>query len=205
MSTTAQSQAVAPATLRAMLAGMLETLPQQQDASPELLASQRETAIGAVAELRPRDALEAALAVRVIATHRAVMECFRLSAQPDVPPSLHLRQLGKAVTLSRLMDTTLQALFRRQEGPALQPAALPAEAVPAPAPRPAAPVPQASPVPAKAARPQPLQTRPVPPAREAAPSRPAAGAQPALSEETRARLLQELAARSATAALPAAA
>jgi hypothetical protein len=129
-----------PATLTAMLRTTIDTLPHHPDAPEAEQAIQRQAAFEIIAALRPRDALEAMLAARLVAAHYHAMDAFRCAAQRDLPFNLLLRYQGKAIALSRLMTTTLRDLNRRQAGPALQPEALPA---PVPAAR-AQPVPSAA-------------------------------------------------------------
>jgi hypothetical protein len=169
----------APALDPATLSALLDTLPHPPGASAEEIAARRASALETVATLNPRDLLEAALAARIVAAHYAVMESFRCAAQPDLPADLKLRHQTKAATLSRLMDSTLAALLKRQAGPALRPAAQPqaAQSLAAP-PLPAPANVAAAPARAQAAR--------VPP------GTPMTAAQQEL-------LMRELAARAATA------
>jgi hypothetical protein len=115
------------ATLTAMLRTTIDTLPHHPDAPEAEQAIHRQAAFEIIAALRPRDALEALLAARLVAAHYHAMDAFRCAAQRDLPINLLLRYQGKAIALSRLMTTTLRDLNRRQAGPALQPEALPAE------------------------------------------------------------------------------
>jgi hypothetical protein len=190
---------LAPATLTAMLRTTIDTLPHHPDAPEAEQAVQRRAAFEVIAALRPRDALEALLAARVVAAHYHTMDAFRCAAQRDLPINLLLRYQGKAIALSRLMTTTLRDLDKRQAGPALQPEALPAE-VPAARARPAQPtapvVTPPSPPPVRVeAKPAIVATaqagQPAPAARANGPI------QAGLSDAMRQHILNEIAARAA--------
>jgi hypothetical protein len=185
----AHAPALDPALDPATLSALLDTLPHPPGASAEEIAARRASALETVATLNPRDLLETALAARIVAAHYAVMESFRCAAQPDLPADLKLRHQTKAATLSRLMDSTLAALLKRQAGPALRPAAQPqAASPPPPAPTKAAQAPAAA-APARAQAPRTDAPR-VPLGVPA--SAPMTAAQQEL-------LMRELAARAATA------
>jgi hypothetical protein len=169
------------------LASLFNALSHPPGATDKEIADRQNSALAAVASLRPRDPLEAALAIRIVVAHHAVMESFRLAAQPDLPASLLLRHQGKAIAFSRLMDSTLRELTRRQAAPALRPAAALPAAPPA--------LPKQAPQPATAKTP----AQPAPVARAPAPQ-PAAGSAPALSPAERERMLRDIAGRAATAA-----
>ena len=212
----AQPDLLHPATLDAMIRAALRSLPLNLEASTVELAMQRQAAIIAVTSLRPRDPIEAALAARFVALHFAVMESFHRAMLPDVTEAVAIRLRGNAITLSRLMNQTLQDLERRQAGPAAYPhpaqglpsePAATADAVAEPA-RPAQAVreavPTAAPAPTASPNPQP-QRAPAGAPRGTVPaavqSRPAivANPKPETTEELAARMLDAIAARSMTA------
>ena len=120
-----QAQILASPVDPATTALLLECLPVPPGASLVEIAQRRQTALEMAAELRPRDPVEAAMAVRVVAAHYGVMDSFRCAAQAELPGPLMIQHQGRAVALSRLMDTTLRALEQRQTRPALRPAAMP--------------------------------------------------------------------------------
>ena len=212
----AQSDLLHPATLDAMIRTALRSLPLNLEASTVELAMQRQAAVIAVTSLRPRDPIEAALAARFVALHFAVMESFHRAMLPDVTEAVAIRLRGNAITLSRLMNQTLQDLEQRQAGPAAYPtlahglpsepaAAAPAAAEPA---RPMHAVREAAPTdaPAPTASPNPQPPRAPAGARlgvvgPTVQSRPAIFANPAreTTEELAARMLDAIAARSMTA------
>ncbi|HVC61523.1 MAG TPA: hypothetical protein VND19_14315 [Acetobacteraceae bacterium] len=192
-----------PAILAVLLQTTLDALPHHPAATPAEIATSRQAAAVAVVTLRPRDAMEAILAARVVATHHAAMDCLRCASQPGLPLELKLRCLGKFATLSRLTDATRQALTQAQVRPALQPATVPVP-IPAPRPQPAlAAAPPATTAPPAAAPPQRAATKPV-----SAPSLPVRAGDPAHSTIAAAtppgdalgqRMMEEIAARTLTA------
>lgn len=167
-----------PDSLAVLLQTTLDALPHHPAATPAEIAALRRAAVNAIATARPRDATEAILAARYVASHYASMDCVRCAAQPGLPILLKLRFLGRFHTLSRLMDTTKQALDQAQSRPARQPATLSA---PIPAPRPR----QASVASTTATANPPAAAAPVPPQPAAAvpaPALPPAAAAPALPQ-----------------------
>jgi hypothetical protein len=188
-------------TLAVLIQATLDALPYHPAATPDEIATTRQSAVTAIATLRPRDPMEAILAARLVATHHAAMDCLRCASQPGLPLDLKLRCLGKFASLSRLADATRQALTDAQARPARQPATVPA---PIPAPRPL-PAPAAA-QPAAHAKPHQAQSDARPPA--PVPERPipashaphsAIAAPPAPSDAVARRVLDQIAARSATA------
>ncbi|HVC62095.1 MAG TPA: hypothetical protein VND19_17245 [Acetobacteraceae bacterium] len=192
-----------PATLAALLQTTLDTLPQHPAATPAEITASRQAAVVVIATLRPRDATEALLAARTVATHHAAMDCLRCASQPGLPLALKLRCLGKFATLSRLADATRQALAQAQARPALQPATVPA---PIPAPRPQ-PAPPAAPPATAAPPPQRAAIKPAPslPVPSGAPPHPAIAATVPPDDAIGQRILREIAARMLTAPIACAA
>ncbi len=119
-----------PAILAAMQCAILDALPPRPDASEAQKAAQREGALAFLAELHPRNAVEATLAAGIVAAHYAAMECFRRAARGDLSVDMHLRTVGKAIALCRMIDVAMRDLARRQGGHAVQPAARPASVRP---------------------------------------------------------------------------
>jgi hypothetical protein len=140
-----------PATLTGMQCAIIDALPPRPDASPAQKAAQRDGALAFLAALLPRNPLEARLATGIVVAHYAAMDCFRHAARDDLTLDLHLRTVGKAIALCRMIDVSMRDLARRQGGLAVPPAARPASApsVPAaraqPAPDPAQPIPPPQP------------------------------------------------------------
>jgi hypothetical protein len=119
-----------PASLAAMQRATVDALPPRPGASAAETAAQREGALAFLAALLPRNPVEATLAAGIVVAHYAAMECFRRAARDDLSVDLHLRTVGKAIALCRMIDATMRDLARRQGSLAGQPAARPA-AVPA--------------------------------------------------------------------------
>jgi len=190
-----------PGTYAALLQTTLDTLPHHPAATAAEITNQRQAAADAIATLRPRDAVEAMLATRVVATHYAAMDCLRCAAQPGLPLALKLRCVGKFATLSRLADATRQALTQAQARPALQPATALAP-IPAPRPQPApvaaAPATEAPPAPPKRAVTRPAPTPSLPVAAGDAPH-PAIAATVPPGDALGQRMMQEIAGRMQTA------
>jgi hypothetical protein len=123
-----------PATLAAMHSATFDALPPRPGASDAQKAAQRDGAVAFLAALLPRDPVQAMLAARLVGAHYAAMEYFRRAARDDLPTELHLRIVGKAVALCRLVERTARDLMQRQGNLVLRrPTALPA---PSPASRP---------------------------------------------------------------------
>ncbi len=123
-----------PATLTAMQCAIIDALPPRPDASPAQQAAQRDGALAFLAALLPRNPVEATLAAGIVVAHYAAMECFRRAARDDLTADLHLRTVGKALALCRMIDVSMRDLARRQGSLAVQPAARPASAQPVPVP-----------------------------------------------------------------------
>src|SRR5580700_10809221 len=118
--------ALDPATLTATQCAIIDALPPRPDASPAQKAAQRDGALAFLAALFPRNPVEARLATGIVVAHYAAMDCFRRAARDDLTLDLHLRTVGKAIALCRMIDVSMRDLARRQGGLAVQPAARPA-------------------------------------------------------------------------------
>ncbi len=144
-----------PTTLKDTFHTTLEALPHSPHATEEAMANRREAAVITLGACRPRDALEANLAARIVASHYAAMENFRCATQDDLPAGLKLRFAAKACQMSRLSDSIAKELSRRQGHPAVQPimplSVAPAQAVQPAAASPSQPAPQAPATPRRAA------------------------------------------------------
>jgi hypothetical protein len=132
-----------PAILTAMQCAILDALPPRPDALPAQKAAQRDGALAFLAALLPRNPVEATLAAGIVVAHYAAMECFRRAARDDLTVDLHLRTVGKAIALCRMIDVSMRDLARRQGNLAVQSATRPASAHPVPTPR-AQPTPDAA-------------------------------------------------------------
>jgi len=123
-----------PATVTAMQCAILDALPPRPDASEAQKAAQRDGALAFLAALLPRNPVEATLAAGIVVAHYAAMDCFRRAARDDLTVDLHLRTVGKAIALCRMIDAAMRDLARRQGSLAVQPAARPASVHPLPVP-----------------------------------------------------------------------
>lgn len=197
-----------PATLTVTQCAVLDALPPRPDASPAQKAAQRDGALAFLAALLPRNPVEARLATGIVVAHYAAMDCFRRAARDDLTLDLHLRTVGKAIALCRMIDVSMRDLARRQGGLAVQPAARPASAQPVPAAR-AQPAPDAD-QPTPAPQPPIAEGRHERRRRERAERHLAAAAQRAgrgsgpVDIAAQQRLLAEIAARAAASAVAAA-
>ncbi len=200
-----------PATLAAMQCAIIDALPPRPDASQAQKAGQRDGALAFLAALLPRNTVEATLAAGIVVAHYAAMDCFRRAARDDLTVDLHLRTVGKAIALCRMIDVSMRDLARRQGNLAVQPAARPASVHPVPQPAPRAhPAPEAA-LPSPPPQPPMAEGRHERRRRERAVRHLAAAAQRAgrvpgpADIAAQQRLLAEIAARAAASAEPAAA
>jgi hypothetical protein len=74
-----------------------------------------------LAALRPGDPVQAMLAVHIAASHYAAMNCFRSAARGVLSVDLHLRTIGRAVALCRMIERSMRDLADRQGIPARRP------------------------------------------------------------------------------------
>jgi hypothetical protein len=84
-----------------MLNAVLAALTLDPNRDVDDLKCEREAAAAMLAALQPRDAIEAALAARVVVAHHAAMECFRRAALAEVSDLLMGRLFAKAMALSQ--------------------------------------------------------------------------------------------------------
>jgi hypothetical protein len=191
--------ALDPATRSALLQTIVDTLPVIPNFSDVERAAQRDAAFALVAQLDPRDPVQAMLAIHVVAAHHACMNAYRCAARPDLPPALHLRYQAKAAVLSRLTATKMRELKRLQADAALPASAAAsvagARAPQAPATAPGAPARQATPAP----RPETEAAGQRPDS--AAPASSATGTEASPGEAMGDQLLAEVAARLAAAGM----
>jgi hypothetical protein len=131
---TTPSDPLDPATLAAMQSATVNAVPPRPGASDADKAAQREGALAFLAALRPSDPVQAMLAVHIIASHYAAMEYFRRAARDELSIDLHLRIVGKAVALCRMIERAMRELAQRQGVPVLRRVAARPTAVPASAP-----------------------------------------------------------------------
>jgi hypothetical protein len=109
-----------------MQCAIIGALPSPPGTSEGEKAARREGALELLAALHPRNPVEATIAAGIVAAHYAAMDCFRRAARGDVSVDLHLRIMGKAIALCRMIDRGMRDLARRQGGLGVQPAVRPA-------------------------------------------------------------------------------
>ena len=216
-----------PAILAALQCAILDALAPHPGATEAQKAAQREGALDFLAALHPRNPVEATIAAGIVAAYYAALDCFRRAARGDLTMDLHLRTMGKAIALCRMVNVGMRDLARRQGGLGVQPAARPAPVRPAPVQRESVQPESVQPAPEPGARAEPAPetaqatTPPLPPVAEgrherrrreraerhaAAAARRAGRGSSAADIATRQRLLAELAAaRTAASAVAAAA
>jgi hypothetical protein len=108
-----------------MLTSVFATLPGEPQRNADEVTHAQQAAAATLVALMPADALEAEMAVRIVAAHFAAMDCFRRAALPEVPDAMAIRLRGNAMGLSRMAERMTAALERRQgtDRAALSPAA----------------------------------------------------------------------------------
>ena len=190
--------ALDPATRSNLLQTIIDTTPYIPNSSEAEKAAQRDSAFALVAELDPRDPVQAMLVAQLMAAHHASIHAYRCAALPGVPPALHLRYQGRATVLSRLAGTRLRELR------GLQDAALKAAArATAAGPRAAQATATASGAQVRAAAPaaRPWFAAAGQRRGTAAPAKAATGAEAVPSVEVREQLLEKITARLAAAGI----
>jgi hypothetical protein len=101
---------LAIAILQFALNGVLASLSVDSNRGVEDLKTEREAAAAMLADLNPRDAIQAACAARAVTMHHAAMECFRRAALPGMPDALARRLMATGATLSRQSEQLIQAI-----------------------------------------------------------------------------------------------
>jgi hypothetical protein len=104
------------APIRFALDSVLASLTVDPNRSVEDLKNERTAATAMLGGLLPADAIQAALAARIVAMHHAAMECLRRAAQPDVPSALAAKLLVTSMSLSRMSTQLMKVLADRQDG-----------------------------------------------------------------------------------------
>jgi len=110
------------AILAALQCAILDALPPRPGASEREKAAQREGALDFLAALNPRNPVEATIAAGIVASYYAALDCFRRAARGDLTVDLHLRTVGKAIALCRMINVGMRDLARRQGGIGVRPA-----------------------------------------------------------------------------------
>ena len=105
---------LAPGVARAVFADLCGSLPPPPTDSPEARADRDETAMSAVAALRPNDPFEAKLASQIVAANAHAMDCLRAAVQPNQQPEDVRRNRAQAATMMRHMHGGLRHLRHEQ-------------------------------------------------------------------------------------------
>jgi hypothetical protein len=105
---------------------MFATLSHPAGASAQDITELRAESLAWLAELAPRDRVQSALAVHVIAFHHAMLHHLAQTVQGEISGDLGLRHAGRAVTATRMMDRALAALLARQTMAPMRAVTLPA-------------------------------------------------------------------------------
>jgi hypothetical protein len=90
-------------------------LAEHEDAT--VVAARQQGACTLYAAMRPRDAVEAALAARAVAAHHAAMDMYARAGQPGTANDAVIRLRAGAIAASRSFDATLRVLQLRQAQP----------------------------------------------------------------------------------------
>ena len=83
-----------PATTDETLATIFGALRRDPDHTPAQRQAQRDAGAALIAELRPRNPVEAIFAVRAAAAHYGSVECLRRTMLPDTPDNAGIRNDG---------------------------------------------------------------------------------------------------------------
>lgn len=104
-----------PAFADYLLGSLAGALPPAGDAAAG--DARRNALRVAFMSMRPRNAIEAMLAVEAITAHHVIMDCFRVALRPETDPAAAARARSSAATLSRVRLATLR-LLEQQQAPA---------------------------------------------------------------------------------------
>jgi type IV secretory pathway TrbL component len=94
----------------------LNALPHLPNTTEAGKAAAREAVVALLAHLGPRDPVEAMLATQLVLAHYHAVITFCRMALGDLPINLHHRYQSKAIALSRMCQTAIHDLQRRQGG-----------------------------------------------------------------------------------------
>jgi hypothetical protein len=140
--TTSAMQTLPPSIAREAYSRICSSLPPPVPDTPETRAARNESAMMAVADLRPATAYEARLAVEIVAADAHVMDSLRLAARHCDEIDATLRCRAQATAMMRQVRSTRLMLEREQMARPKVAASVPAETHAAPpqtAPEPAPP------------------------------------------------------------------
>jgi hypothetical protein len=103
-----------PSVAREVYARLCALFPPPSSDTPEARADRDETAMAAVAALRPADAFEALFAAQIVGANASAMDSLRLAVQPHQEPKDVHRNRTQAATMMRNMQSGLRMLRREQ-------------------------------------------------------------------------------------------
>ena len=105
-----------PASHAEMIRLTLSAVPHLPNTTDAGKAAAREVVVAMLTHLSPRDPLEAMLATQLVLAHYHAVITFCRMALGDLPINLHHRYQSKAIALSRMCQTAIHDLQRRQGG-----------------------------------------------------------------------------------------
>ncbi len=105
-----------PASHAEMIRLTLSAVPHLPNTTDAGKAAAREVVVALLNHLGPRDPLEAMLATQLVLAHYHAVITFCRMALGDLPINLHHRYQGKAIALTRMCQTAIHDLQRRQGG-----------------------------------------------------------------------------------------
>ena len=94
---------------------LLNSFWRPEGASVDDRAAQIRAAVGTLKGIAPRDEMEGMLAVQMIATHHASMECFRRAMLPSQPLESRDSNLKHGEKLTRIYREQMEALQRGRQ------------------------------------------------------------------------------------------
>ena len=107
---------IPPRTLRAMVL----TLARPGEDEPETAWQDVvQGGLDKLGELDPRDAIEAMLAIQIIAANAATLDAYRLAFEPGTTAAQALRQRANAASLTRAMTGAMRLLAQQRAMPAV--------------------------------------------------------------------------------------
>jgi hypothetical protein len=101
-------------TVEYMIDAVFDTAPNSAKRSPEATRNERDFAAATLIALQPTDAIEAGMAVRIVAAHQAAVDSLRRAALPDIGDATAIRLRANANSLSRMAERLTAALQERQ-------------------------------------------------------------------------------------------
>jgi hypothetical protein len=101
-------------TVEYMIDAVFDAVSANARRSREAVQNERDFAAAALVALQPADAIEASLAVRIVAAHHSAMDNLRRAAMPDIEDVIAIRLRANANALSRMAERLTATLEARQ-------------------------------------------------------------------------------------------